>query len=89
MVVPEDDSYKGGLRCRHLAFYAMVLGREHSSGSRCYLCRMSAKEFAKALKRGEAWTYELMNDLVSQMQNGKPLEGCKQRARWQMIKLGV
>jgi len=70
-----------------LAFYAMVLGREHSSGSRCYLCRMSAKEFAKALKRGEAWTYELMNDLVSQMQNGKPLEGCKQRAWWQMIKL--
>lgn len=25
-----------------LAFYAMVLGREHSSGHRCYLCRMSS-----------------------------------------------
>ena len=47
-----------------LAFYAMVLGREHSSGHRCYLCRMSSKEFAKLLKDGESWTYELLNDLL-------------------------
>ena len=47
-----------------LAFYAMVLGKEHSSGKWCYLCQLAAKDFKNLLIRRESWTYELMNELV-------------------------
>jgi hypothetical protein len=75
-----------------LAFYAMVLGRESSSGTRCYLCRMSAKEFTQSLQAGEAWSYDTMNELVGKMKrsgakNPKPIEGCKELAWWQMVPL--
>ena len=68
-----------------LAFYAMVLGRESHSGSKCFLCRLSAREFKTSMKAGELWTYDLMNEFVSNMKNDKPIEGCKERPWWQMI----
>eukprot|EP00956_Cyclotella_meneghiniana_P036251 scaffold123208_cov22-Cyclotella_meneghiniana.AAC.1 len=77
-----------------LAFYAMVLGRESSSGTRCFICRMSAREFSASLRKGDPWTYELMNtcveELDAQKARGKKttsVEGCKEKAWWQMIPL--
>ena len=66
-----------------LAFYAMVMGRESSSGHHCYLCKMSAKEFRDLAKRGERWTFEAMNLLVRQA--GDTVKGCKEDAWWQFI----
>jgi hypothetical protein len=70
----------------------MVLGREGSSGARCYLCHLSAKEFSKSLEAGDEWSYKEMNDFVRKMQESnakvkKPVEGCKELAWWQMIPL--
>jgi hypothetical protein len=70
-----------------LAFYAMVLRRESSSGTKCFLCRQSLSEFAASLSKGEAWTYDLMNQFVADMADGKPIKGCKEHAWWQMIPL--
>jgi hypothetical protein len=44
---PDTNLYVTG----DLAFYAMVLGRESSSSSRCFMCRMSAKDFSKRMKQ--------------------------------------
>jgi hypothetical protein len=50
-----------------LVFYAMVLGRESLSSSRCFMCRMSSKDFSKSMKQGDPWTYELMREFVDKM----------------------
>jgi hypothetical protein len=36
---------------------------------------------------GEPWTYDVMNDFVKAMKSGKPIEGCKEKAWWQLIPL--
>lgn len=73
-----------------LAFYTMVLGRKSSSGQRCSICRMSAKQFTKCTEVGETRTYKLMNEFFAKMKSDKqkkPIEGCWEEACWQMIPL--
>ena len=59
LVKPQKDIYF----VRDLAFYTMVLGREHSLGHWYYLCQLSISQFPKLLNAGEDWTYELLNNL--------------------------
>ena len=46
------------------------------------------KEFSKCHKAGEQWTFDSMNEHVSNMpKDGKAIEGCKEKSWWQVIKL--
>lgn len=88
---PEINLYIVG----DLAFYAMVLGRESMSGHHCYLCKLSAKEYADQFcERGVAWTYDEMKRLAKDLEDrrnnndkAEVVNGIKEEPWWDFIPL--
>mmetsp|Transcript_25197 Transcript_25197/g.59957 ORF Transcript_25197/g.59957 Transcript_25197/m.59957 type:complete len:527 (+) Transcript_25197:876-2456(+) len=68
----------------------MILGRENSSGHWCYICKLSAKEYAHLYKEGDPMTYEFMNECAKDYKDSKGKDckyGVKARAWFQFIPL--
>ena len=54
-----------------LAFYAAALGKENMSGSWCWLCTLSKKEWGTAQHaHGKDWTFEKMADIIAKTEMG-------------------
>ena len=54
-----------------LAFYNVLLGKEHMSGHWCIWCKLASQEWKKVgHNRGEPWTLDEMRELRASIENG-------------------
>ena len=74
-----------------LAFYGMVLGREHIMEDWCYLCRLRHVAFQNLLRQGKAWTWAKMEEFANDVADPKYKQasklGVKEAPWWTFIPL--
>ncbi len=74
-----------------LAYYGMVLGREHMMGDWCYLCTLSHAEFQDLLKEGDDWTWSMLEEIAKKVKDpafkGQSYHGVKEAPWWTFIPL--